>query len=492
MPASLLTDIDIARAFVCPHWPYWERFGDPALKHEKDEASSHDLFEHLWMERELISKLAPDALWIEGASTDERSSHTLDAMRLGIEAIAHPTLTSARGSGSPSLLLRTEGASSFGPWAYAPIDIRRALTLRKDEVFRLSFYGELLRDIQGVYPAFLRVMNRDGETFQADAEAYADEYRDFMVKLERTITGECPLPVYRKGCEDTSPWGKACKALAAERDDIALLFSVTQKQLQSLRSQGIETVHQMAEIDPIQLDGAAPGLTLRSLLRLQRQARSLIDQSVLVRDPWFEPAHTTDVFFDIESHPGTDQDYLYGFLVRPQHGEATWHALHTLDGSSEEALWQAFLSFIEALPPDYRVYHYGEYEFTRITTLAARYQTVNNPWLMQFLDRLVDVKELVRESLVLPLFFYSLKTVGSFFGYHWRETIRHGRDSVREYETWLAENNPEIAARLVSYNEDDVRGTAHIVDWARQWAMSEAIYTAPYPWTPESGTLDGV
>lgn len=492
MPSSPITDIDIARAFVCPHWPYWERFGDPTLRKHEDEASAHDLFEHLWMERELINTIAPDAVWIEGDSHHERAERTLAHMRMGTAAIAKPCLEIENRVGCPSLLVRTEGSSVFGSWAYAPIDIRRALTIRKEEAFRLSFYGDLLQALQGTYPAFLRVVNRDGERFEADPDVYAEDYRDFMKKLERTIEGECPLPVYRKGCEDTSPWGDACRKLAAERDDIALLFSITQKQMEGLRSQGVETVHQMADIDPVQLDGSAPGLTLRSLLRLQRQSRALIDQSVLVREPWPEQDHATDVFFDIESHPATDQDYLYGFLVRPQDEAESWHAFHTLDGSSEEQLWNTFLAFIPTLPPDYRVYHYGDYEHTRLMTLATRYKTVNNPWLEQFLDRMIDVKEIVRDCLILPLFFYSLKTVAGFLEYRWREDIRHGRDSVREYELWYSNRNPRLAERLLSYNEDDVRATAHIIDWARAWARSETTYLPPYPWKSESGTLEGV
>lgn len=493
METAAMTDIDIARAFICPHWPYWERFGDPALRAQKDDgASKEDLFEHLWMERELITGIEPHALWVDQGSTEQRANQTLEYMRSGVRAIANPCLRTDAGTGSPSLLIRAEGRSIFGAWSYAPIDIRRALLLRKDEAFRLLFYGDLLQHIQGAYPAFLRMINREGEQFDADPSVYTEEYRGFIKKLERAIEGECPPPVYRKGCEDTSPWGKACRSLAAERDDIALLFSVTQKQMEGLRSQGIETVHQVADIDPIQLDGSAPGLTLRSLTRLQRQARALIDRSVLVRSAWPEEDSFAEVFFDIESHPGTDQDYLYGLLVRQKTAPERWQSLHTLDGSTEEQLWSAFLAFIETLPPDYRVYHYGDYEQTRLLTLVARYKTTNNPWLEQFLSRMIDIKELVRDCLILPLFFYSLKTVAEFFGYHRQKDIRHGRDSVREYELWREHRDQETANRLLAYNEDDVRATARILEWARRWATSETLYLPPYPWESESATLKEV
>lgn len=491
MSRSPLTDLDIARAFVCPHWPYWDRFGDQKLKRTNDEAEMEDLFEMLWNEKTIIEQLGPKAVFVDESDQRKAAEQTEQLMQEGVAAIANPVLLTEIGSGRPSLLLRKEGTSRFGAYAYAPLDIRRGIHLRKDEAFRLFFYGDLLEQIQGTQPTSFTFANRDGVCFEAKADELAVEFRDFIERLRQTIDGECPDPVYRKGCQDTSPWGQACFQLAQSKDDLALLFSISQKQMAGLRAQGIETVHQAAEMDPIQLDGTAPGLTLRSLIRLQRQARSLVDRSILVRHPWPEAAPHTHVFFDIESHPGTDEDYLYGFLVRDEGVPERWQTIDTFSSGSEETLWKAFLAFIQTLPQNYRVYHYGDYEYTRLTTLAQRYRT-NDPWLTQFMERMIDVKELVRDCLVLPLFFYSIKAVAGFLGYHWREDIRHGRDSVRMYERWLEEKDPSVAAALQTYNEDDVRGLAHAVVWAERHARKEETILPPYPWTIVSDTLNRI
>ena len=476
---------------MCPHWPYWERFGDPALKHTDDEADAQDLFEMLWSEQAIILQLAPEALFVSATNAAEAAKQTEELMQQGASAIAKPTLLTEDGFGRPSLLLRKEGSSRFGDFLYVPLDIRRGIHLRKDEAFRLFFYGDLLEIIQGTAPTSYTFVNRDGMCFAAAIEERALEYREYIQRLRQTIDGACPEPVFRKGCQDTSPWGRACKQLAQSRDDIALLFSISQKQMSGLRSQGIETVHQVAEMDPAQLDGVAPGLTLRSLIRLQRQARSLVDRSVIIRSPWTESAAHTHVFFDIESHPGTDEDYLYGFLVRDTGAPDQWQTIDTFTSGSEYALWSQFLDFVHALPPNYRVYHYGDYEYTRLTTLAQRYHT-HDPSLTQFMERMVDVKELVRDCLILPLFFYSIKAVADFFGYHWHESIRHGRDSVRMYERWLQTKDSSIATTLTRYNEDDVRGLAHAVRWAEIWAKTETTYIPPYPWSTDSDTLQRI
>lgn len=479
-----LRDVDIARSFVCPHWPYWDRFGDPALKRDNDEARTSDLFEKLWMEQELIQTHAPEAVWIDQDLTDEEAAiQTQALMTRGVPAIAHPVLRTDGRQGKPSLLIRTGGTSRLGDWKYAPLDIRRAIHLRKDEAFRLYFYEELLRELQGATPAFLRCLNRDGELFDAPNDQWREEYPAFIRQLERVTQGECPLPVYRKGCADTSPWGQACLALAVERDDIALLFSISQKQMDGLRAQGIETIHQAADMDPLQLEGVAPGLTLRALLRLQRQARSLVDRSVLIREPWPAISAKTIVAFDIETHPGTDQDYLYGFVVEHA-GNTHEYTLTTLETPHDEAwLWNQFLALIPTLPPEYAVYHYGDYEVTRLQTLAKRYKTEQNPWLIQFMDRFVDIKELVRDSCIFPLFFYSLKAVAGFLGFAREQDVRHGRDSVLLYEQWLRTQDPTLAQALIQYNRDDVYALIHVLRWAITYATREGLYTEPYPWS---------
>lgn len=478
---SRLSDIDIARAFICPHWPYWERFGDLANKQTENTTRSAELFETLWNENVLLEALHLSIESAEGTSEEDRAASTEALMAQGVEAITHPCLLSETCVGSPTLLIRKPGRSRFGAWLYVPMDIRRGTHLRKEEAFRLFFYGELLRDIQGTDPSPLLCLNRDGETFSPDPANLFEEYQAFMERLRRTIEGECPEPVYRKGCQDTSPWGRACLELATHRDDIALLFSISQKQMAGLRTLGIHTVHQAATMDPLALDGEAPGLTLRGLLRLQKQACSLVEKTVIVREAWPVYQPHPHVYFDIESHPGTDEDYLYGFLIEESDGTQTRHTLDRFDGKTEQGLWEAFLSLLPTFPPGYVVYHYGDYEQTRLTQLAARYKT-KNPWLDQFLDRLVDVKELVRDSLVLPLFFYSLKTVGAFLGFDRNTDVRHGRDSIYLYEHWLQTRDTLEAAALIEYNRDDVDGLARVVHWAERWAKEEKTYTPPYPW----------
>lgn len=479
-----ITDVDIVRFFACPHWPYWERFGDPALKRSLDTSES-ELLEKLWHEQEVIKVLAPEIVHL---STDEYTAGAEETERLmqaGVPAIYRPMLRYGRWIGRPTLLLRIDDPSHLGPFSYIPVDIRRSHAMRKDEQMRLLFFAWLIEMKQGVYPSRLEMVNADREHLTVSPEQHQEAFRDLLFRLEGVCDGELPEPVYRKACEDTSPWGQACFKLAVEQDDIALLFNVTQRQLHSLRLLGVQTVHQAAEIEPLDYVDREPGLTFKALLHVQRQAKSLVERSVIVRSAVESPRCSLEIFFDIESHPGTDSDYVYGLFTRRE-GKEEFLRFTAEAPEQEERLWREFLVWLETLPSDACIYHYGDYEQTRLTVMAKRYHDEENPWLKRFCSQMIDIKELVSDHVTFPIFFYSLKAIGAFLGVRRSEDIHHGRESVFVYEDWLKTKNPFLWRQLLEYNEDDVRATASLLDWLRVYAKTDATYAEPYPWQGRS------
>ena len=277
----------------------------------------------------------------------------------------------------------------------------------------------------------------------------------------------------------------------AERtQDIALLFQVNRKQRAALRAIGIQTVSQAAKMDPIQLSGQDPRLTLKSLQAVQRQARSLQEGTVMIRAPFEMTPASCEIHFDIESYPATDTDYLYGCLRRDrdidgkitQEERASFFAKRLGD---ERRMWLKFLTWLETLPTEYTVHHYSAYEEERLQVLARRYHTEDNLALQRFQQSLIDLNEVTKHHAVFPIYVYSLKNIGTLIGARWNGALNHGADSVTVYERWLAHKQPQDLEMLVAYNQEDVRATAVLLDWLTRFAKAEAVYTAPFPWTSQ-------
>ncbi|MSR85059.1 TM0106 family RecB-like putative nuclease [Candidatus Uhrbacteria bacterium] len=475
-----LTATDFYRYLQCPHWPYWERFGNPKERRpwtELEEQCQADGLEH---EKQIVKKYFGEMHEVRVLSAEQGFEKTLKLMQEGVPIIYQGWLKDADWVGRPDLLERREGKSIFGNWYYAPLDIKRAHEMKKEYMAQLTFYALLLERIQKRFPGETAIINADGERLPFAPDGFIKEFEGMREAIERIRDGEIPEPVYRKSCVDTSPWSDACFRLAAEQNDIALLFNVDVRKLKSLRSLGIKTVDDAAELNPESLEGQALGLTLRGLSAIKRQARSLRDQCVIIRDPFEDKTKGLEIHFDIESHPPTDTDYLYGFWIKDTSPHYVAFVAETPE--EEEKMWKGFLAWLPTLPPEYTIYHYANYEVGRLKILAKRYGDGENTWLARFASRMIDLKEGAREHAVFPLYFYSLKQICKFLGFSWTGDVQGGRESVVAFEKWLETKKRSVLESILQYNEEDVKATAFLLEWLKTYAKERKEYGKPYPW----------
>jgi uncharacterized protein len=234
-------------------------------------------------------------------------------------------------------------------------------------------------------------------------------------------------------------------------------------------------------MDPVQFEGREPGLTLRGLQAIQRQARSLREESVIVKKPFTQRTEGLEIHFDIESHPPTDTDYLYGFWI-VENGVGRYESFVSESPEGEREMWKKFLAWLELLPAEYTVFHYAAYEHTRLAQLAERYGDMGSVWLEKFRSRFVDLKELAREHAVFPLYFYSLKKICQFLGFRWEGEVKGGAQSVTQFDEWLKTGERPVLQAIIQYNREDVQATAHLLAWLQRYAAAEGVYRKPYPW----------
>lgn len=82
---------------------------------------------------------------------------------------------------------------------------------------------------------------------------------------------------------------------------------------------------------------------------------------------------------------------------------------------------------------------------------------------------MVDLEKVVQKSVILPLYFYSIKDIAKsrFLNFKWRHEKAGGSQSVFWYDEWLETGNREILDDIINYNEDDVRTTEHLYLWLK-------------------------
>ena len=192
----------------------------------------------------------------------------------------------------------------------------------------------------------------------------------------------------------------------------------------------------------------------------------------------------TWIHFDVESDPIADGDsgivYLWGFLLPD--GEFTYEwADPGLDNQRDA--WGRVLNLLEDMRnryPSLVIAHFAHYEIQILRSYVALFGDEENEtvkWLLGEDSPLLDLRNVVRDHLILPLKSYGLKAVCKdprLVNFQWTHEESGSQWSVVRYHDYLAATNDaereRIKSEILSYNEDDVRATDAMAHWLRSFA----------------------
>lgn len=459
-----LTAEHFYKFFQCPHWIWYDIYGNATKKkapsplldliykgkmaRAQETLRSHKKFEEV--RPELFKDL------------EEVFLATLELMKQG-KNIYHGVLMDGDWVGIPDMLEARPGKSEFGPWEYVVYDAQRSLDLRDEYKFPLVFYSLILERLQGVRPKEAYVIDPQGEERSFIVGDYVDQFHLTREQIEKVLNGEKPAPFLKSGCKRT-PWYSLCLSETQGCSDVSLIYRLSQADQRHLYGVGIRTVQDMADADINELQKKLEEWPFDKLVKFSNQAKVLLSgEPLITRKPEF-PAVKNEIYFDIESDPTRDVDYLLGFLTKnTQTGETKYEYIMAKDKSEEPEMWRKFLDYLATLD-DFVIYHYAYYEKQVFDRLALRYgapATLVN----KFKENTIDLHFKVVDSAVLPLYFYTLKDIAQFLGYKWDDPNAGGAESVVWYNDWLDTKDGSILKKLLRYNEDDVRATLLIKEW---------------------------
>lgn len=482
----VLTATDVASMTRCEHRVYLDRFGNPEAKVPYSE-----FVQILWEsgrlhEEEVIAGLA--YVTPAGEELDARFDSSIAAMAAGEPLIYHPFLTACGMTGEPDLLKRVEQPSRFGAHSYVPVDIKagrvwdnpnaKKLKAKPHYISQLCAYAEMLGSIQGVTPTTSYVIDADGHWVQLDLLDFWPQYESLRDTAGLFASGaQITGPAKKADC-DQCVWFEVCDRELREREDVTLVTGVGQSAQARLWQLGVKTVSQLAEVDPALLV-TVKGIGPASAEKWTHQARVQKGRNAEIRQPWVPPQVRYEVSYDIEDFMFDGSVYLHGLLVRPAgttpfgtptHVATDWgryDAICATAGEDHDLVWRRFLARIEEIDAleDYAVYVYSSHEQTQLAKLRAR--NGSSAALDRFTSRFVDLYEVVRNHFVFPTEGTSLKDIGTFCGFAWRDRDPGGSQSIAWWAYYLKDPvaNAHLRDRVIAYNEDDVRASLAVRDW---------------------------
>lgn len=339
---------------------------------------------------------------------------------------------------------------------------------------------------------FIRTYSKTaGHKLRSPLERYDHEhgFRVYVATQAALRTGvdDPPAPVRPirvKEC-DWCAWWQTCRP-RIDDDDLSLRISkapLDVRELQTLLSLGIRTVAELAQAD---VDAVLPaylpqtGHRDRAEQRLRQaalRARMLadgVDLQHISAEPIGVPRSSVEVDLDIET-ADDGSVYLWGALVTDAEGTRfiDFSRFEHLTRGNEIALARQFCGWLIELVaehPEVLVYHYSDYETVHLRRLAERSgDPVLQVAVKLIKGHFIDLFGFVRDNFV-GVDGLGLKVVATRgVGFQWRDDEPGGLASQSWFNEAVdsaeAEARRAARARVLEYNEDDVRATLAVRNW---------------------------
>ena len=502
-----LTTLDIGEARGERQAPQWRA---PDLKVIQELGYQH--------EARYLKYLADQGLQVlnldKTGSESGIAQATLAAMKQGVDVIAQGALQVGRWFGRPDVLRKVEKPSpAFGNYSYEAHDCKLARETKATTILQLSFYSELLAEIQGVAPDEMRVI-APGTSFAGEPHRvaeYAAYYRYVKDRLEKAASNGNVAPTYPDPCThcEICRWFADCDKLRRADDHLSLVAGIRTQQCTQLETWNRKTVAQLAEM-PIPLKekpthGSREGMErVREQARVQVAGRSqekLVHELLKVEpDAGFcklpEP-NAADMFVDLEGDPfagnletGGGQEYLFGFVAQDVTGARAYYKEWALNVEEEKRGFEWLVDEVMQRwkqNPAMHIYHFAAYEPAAFKRLMGRYATREEEVdSMLRADLFVDLHTVLKQAMLASVEQYSLKRLEALPAFVRKVPLAESREAMYfvEHKLQLGRDLdlPEKhRAAMEGYNADDCFATAALRDWLESQRSSAIAAGATIP-----------
>lgn len=495
-----LTALDRAEAAGQIRKPF---FADPGLDLLVKLGLAHEekYLRYLTEEQHLqVTRIAKEASW------KDATAETVAAIRDGAEAIYQAAFGAQQWYGRADFLLRVEKPGKRNGWSYEVVETKLARSTKARAIIQLSFYSNLLSEIQGVTPTHMHVVLGNGahpETFSVHRYlAYFRKVQREFENANKVLAQTYPEPVdHCRVCG----WFSNCDDRWRSDDHLSLVAGISSNQRKRLVACDIKTVHELAGLGP----GPIEGIGTQALTSIREQARLQVqggDEGRCIHELFvppevnrglcaLPPPSPGDIFLDFEGDAfAFDEglEYLFGVLTLGNDNDAapaytpTW----ALNRADERVAFERFIADVcqrRREYPDMHIYHYGAYEETAIKRMTGRHATcADEVDEMLRAEIFVDLYRVLKQALRASVESYSLKKIEPLYEFKRDVPLVDANLARNTLQAVLAfgqtdEDFSEIQKQIEGYNRDDCISALRLRDWLEARRLELEITQGPLP-----------
>ncbi len=434
----LITNYDIRLFYKCPmllylsyHGPENEMSVHPILKTRRRDSQNKEL-----TFKQLVSRIKGTSLAIDN------EKHIINQSWIGNKSYASKV----------DKLEKIEATSTSNASIYVPTFFRSNPRARKPLMIEGTFVTYILSEFYDNPVDYFVIRSKTGDT-ECNVENYLSELISDLPLIYKLKSGEQSIsPNYTRGCR-VCEWRYYCRNLAADTLDLTLVSGIGKRVKKVLFAHDITDIPSLATADPSILKDE--DLLTKDLEYFQLQAKSLMEKKAIIRKKMSFPTSKIELFVDVEGSSHHDFVWIIGCVIR-KNGDTEYKSFLANSPKGEKVMIVAFLDFITSLEEEYVLYHWSAAEPQYFTNLVDKYNLPRSK-VHKIKNHSIDLFDIFKENIILPIFTYTLKDVANWLGFQWREPLIDGATSIILFDNWYLRNDGKSLEKAISYNSDDCK-----------------------------------
>ena len=380
---------------------------------------------------------------------------------------------------NPQLIVKAFGESKWGKYKYIPAVYKLGHSTTKEHLLELAFCSILLETFQESKIDKGLVISNFANNINIEEIDLNKKLRkkvlNVFLNMNESLEGLIPeITEDRKKCTICS-WQNFCDKEAKVNGYLTDIDGIGAKTSLLLKTNGIYNIQELAAQKNIELGEKLfkfSNQKYEKASKFIKQSKSYISGKPI---SIFENGDLSNLLikkdsgffsFDIESNPDEKHDFLYGFLeiknLFEKTEEDSYEPILNLNKFNKESYKKIMRKLLSK--KQWPVLHYGETEKIAIILLAKKLN-YNLEEIQLLKSRFIDLHELIRNSWILPVKNYSLKTVANWMGFKWEQTKVSGSKALYWWIQYQITNNDVFLKKIIKYNKDDCLATLSIAKW---------------------------
>ncbi len=395
-------------------------------------------------------------------------------------------LKGLKAESDPYLLIKQNGKSIFGNYYYVPAVSLITKRIRKEDIFDITLTILLLEKMQHAKINFGISYYYISGNIRANKYYISNKLRKSVIKEFNKLN---KYYIQAKNLGDNTIYSSIPiinkeiipKKKELNQYDLINIDGIGERRKELLINNGISNSLLLSKINPDKYETVFNdiGIINKELIySIVRQAK-VNDSCIPLRiNKNKSIKHINNynkiLILDIESDPDERLDFLYGFLELEKDSNSSWdmanykyEPIFNLNKKNPQNLWTNIRKKLNS-KNKFLIIHFGETESSSIKGLA-RANNLKEEEINNIQSRLIDIHSHIRETWILPVKNYTLKSIAKFSGFDWSQKNVDGAKALlwwRVVQTAKIERIKERnIIKIKKYNKDDCLGTWEITKW---------------------------